>query len=73
MIYSKIPNVTDVATKNNFVKNKETKLYVDYYVENEDDANELYKEMLVVCREHYGNILNKLSHTRFYRLGTKHF
>ena len=61
-VYSKIPGVTDVATKNNFVKNKEvTKLYVDYYVENEDDANELYKEMLVVCREHMCNILNKLS------------
>ena len=65
-VYSKIPGVKDVATKNNFVKNKEvTKLYVDYYVENENDANELYREMLVVCREHMCNVLNKLNTKQF--------
>ena len=61
-VYSKIPGVKDIANKGNFIKNKEvTKLYVDYYVENETDANELYKEMLVVCREHMCNVINKMN------------
>ena len=47
-VYSKVPGVKEVATKNNFIKNKDvTKAYVDYYVEDESGANELYKEMLV--------------------------
>ena len=61
-VYSKIPGVKDVANKSNFVKNKEvTKLYVDHYVENETEANELYREMLVVCREHMCDVLNKMN------------
>ena len=61
-IYSKIPGVKDVANKSNFIKNKEvTKLYVDHYVENETEANELYREMLVVCREHMCDVLNKMN------------
>jgi hypothetical protein len=60
-VYSKIPGVKDVANKSNFIKNKEvTKLYVDHYVENETEANELYREMLVVCREHMCDVLNKM-------------
>ena len=52
----------DVATKENFVKNKEvTRLYVDYYVENETKANELYTEMLVVARQHMCKVINRLS------------
>ena len=65
-VYSKIPGVNDVANKNNFVKNKEvTKLYVDYYVENETDANELYREMLIVCRQHMCNVINKMDNDTF--------
>ena len=65
-VYSKIPDVNDVANKNNFVKNKEvTKLYVDYYVENETDANELYREMLIVCRQHMCNVINKMDNDTF--------
>jgi hypothetical protein len=61
-VYSKIPGVKEVANKGNFVKNKEvTQLYVDHYVENEAEANELYKEMLVVCREHMCDVLNKMN------------
>ncbi len=61
-VYSKVPGVKDIATKDNFVKNKEvTKAYVDYYVEDEEGANKLYTEMLVVCREHFCDVLNKLS------------
>ena len=60
-VYSKIPNIESVANKSNFIKNKEvTKLYVDYYVNNVSEANELYKEMLVVCREHFCTELNKM-------------
>ena len=60
-VYSKIPGVKDIANKGNFVKNKEvTQLYVDHYVENETEANELYKEMLVVCREHMCDVLNSM-------------
>ena len=48
------------------VKNKEvTKLYVDYYVENETDANELYREMLIVCRQHMCNVINKMDNDTF--------
>ena len=61
-VYSKIPGIKDVANKSNFIKNKEvTKLYVDHYVENETEANELYREMLVVCREHMCDVLNKMN------------
>jgi len=61
-VYSKIPGIEDVATKENFVKNKEvTRLYVDYYVENETKANELYTEMLVVARQHMCKVINRLS------------
>tara|TARA_Y100001980_G_C14336114_1_gene151837 strand:- start:67 stop:624 length:558 start_codon:yes stop_codon:yes gene_type:complete len=61
-VYSKIPGIEDVATKDNFIKNKEvTRLYVDYYVENETKANELYTEMLVVARQHMCKVINRLS------------
>jgi len=60
-VYSKVPGVKEVATKSNFIKNKDvTKAYVDYYVEDESGANELYKEMLVVCRENMCGVLNKM-------------
>ena len=65
-VYSKIPGVSDVANKSNFVKNKEvTKLYVDYYVENETDADKLYHEMLVVCRQHFCKVVNKMTTEEF--------
>lgn len=65
-VYSKVPGVKDIATKDNFVKNKDvTKAYVDFYVENETDANKLYNEMLIVCREHFCDILNKLNSKEF--------
>ena len=69
-VYSKIPGISNegplgqgpAINKSNFIKNKEvTKLYVDYYVENEAAANELYKEMLIVCREHMCDVLNKMN------------
>ena len=35
--------------------------YVAFYTENEADANKLYNEMLIVCRENFCDVLNKLS------------
>jgi len=65
-VYSKVPGVKQVANKTNFVKNKEvTKAYVDYYVEDEDGANKLYNEMLVVAREHFCDVLNNLKKEEF--------
>ena len=65
-VYSKVPGVKQVATKNNFVKNPDvTKAYVDFYVEDETKANELYREMLVVAREHFCDIINKLKPQQF--------
>tara|TARA_A100000164_G_C21818329_1_gene729059 strand:- start:56 stop:1159 length:1104 start_codon:yes stop_codon:yes gene_type:complete len=61
-VYSKVPGVKDVATKDNFVLNKDvTNAYVAFYTENETDANKLYNEMLIVCRENFCEVLNKLS------------
>jgi len=65
-VYSKIPGITEVANSSNFVKNKEvTKLYVDYYTENQTEADELYKEMLVVCREHFCKVINNMDNDSF--------
>ena len=65
-VYSKLPGVNDVATKDNFVKNKKvTKLYVDYYVENETEADKLYHEMLVVAREHFCKVINDMNNESF--------
>jgi len=65
-VYSKIPGVSEVANKDNFIKNKEvTKLYVDYYLENEEEANVLYNEMLVVCRQHMCKVINNMDNDTF--------
>jgi len=65
-VYSKIPGISNVATKSNFVKNKEvTKLYVDYYTKNQKAADELYREMLVVARQQFCKVLNKMSTKEF--------
>lgn len=65
-VYSKIPGVPEVANVNNFIKNKEvTKAYVDYYLSNEIEANKLYNEMLVVCREHFCKVINAMDNDSF--------
>ena len=65
-VYSKLPGIEEVATKDNYVKNsKVTKLYIDYFVENETEANKLYHEMLVVCREHFCKVINDLDTDTF--------
>jgi len=68
-VYSKIPGVTDIAKKSNYyskgVKNEVTQLYVDYYLENETEANVLYTKMLKIAREHFCEIVNDLKVDEF--------
>jgi len=65
-VYSKIPGVKDIANSSNFIKNKEvTQLYVDYYEENETEANLLYHEMLVVSRQNMCKVINNMSTEEF--------
>ena len=68
-VYSKIPGVTDVATKQNYTdrgtKNKVTELYVDYFVNNQTKADELYNKMLYVNRVHTCDMINALSLDEF--------
>ena len=65
-VYSKVPGVTDIATKDTYVKNRDvTQLYVDYYSENQTEADELYHEMVLVCREHFCKVLNDMDNDSF--------
>ena len=66
-VYSKIPGIDSVTDKNNYMSNKNgvRQLYLDFFVENEKGANELYTIMLKVCREHFCDIVNSLSLDEF--------
>lgn len=68
-VYSKIPGVKDIAKKSNYytksVKNEVTQLYVDYYLDNEKEANVLYTRMLKIGREHFCDIVNSLKIDEF--------
>ena len=66
-VYSKIPNINSIATKENYIANKNnvTKLYVNYYLENETEANVLYTEMLKITRTHFCDIINNLTNDEF--------
>lgn len=68
-LYSKIPGVTDVANKSNYmnkgIRDQVTNKYVEYFVENEKAANELYTEMLNINRVHMTKAINSLSLDEF--------
>ena len=65
-VYSKLPNIKNIANASNYIKNKDvTKAYVDYYVENEREADKLYHEMLVVARENMCAVINKMDTPAF--------
>ena len=66
-VYSKIPNINSIVTKENYIANKNnvTKLYVNYYLENETEANVLYTEMLKITRTHFCDIINNLTNDEF--------
>ena len=68
-LYSKIPGVTDIANKSNYmnkgIRDQVTNKYVEYFVENEEAANELYTEMLYINRVHMTKAINSLSLDEF--------
>ena len=68
-VYSKIPGVSDVAKKDNYMsksnKNEIRQLYLDYFLENQKQADELYVEMLKISRQHFCKAVNSLSLQEF--------
>lgn len=69
-VYSKIPGVVDIATQRDYIidrptKNKVTEKYVEYFLENEAEANKLYTEMLYINRVHMTKAINSLSMKEF--------
>lgn len=74
-VYSKIPGVSEVATKSNYMdkKNEVRQLYLDHFLENEDQANELYVEMLKICRQEFCKAVNTLTLDEFKDWLINHF
>ena len=70
-VYSKIPNIETVATKNNYASGdrKITKeireLYLQFHLENETQSNELYTKMVLIQRQHFCKALNTLKIKEF--------
>ena len=70
-VYSKIPNIETVATKNNYASGnrKITKeireLYLQFHIENETQSNELYVKMTLIQRQHFCKALNTLKIKEF--------
>jgi len=74
-VYSKIPGVSDVANKNNYMSNKNEirQLYLDYFLENQKQADELYAEMLKISRQQFCKAVNSLSLQEFKEWLMVHF
>jgi len=74
-VYSKIPGVSDVANKNNYMSNKNEirQLYLDYFLENQKQADELYAEMLKISRQQFCKSVNSLSLEEFKEWLMVHF
>ena len=74
-VYSKIPGVRDVATKSDYMsmKNQIRELYLEYFLENQQQADELYNIMLKVCRKQMCAVVNSLSLKEFKQWLTDHF
>jgi len=70
-VYSKIPNIETIATKNNYASGdrKITKeireLYLQFHIENETQSNELYTKMALIQRQHFCKALNTLKIKEF--------
>tara|TARA_Y100001980_G_C14503426_1_gene279181 strand:- start:115 stop:1203 length:1089 start_codon:yes stop_codon:yes gene_type:complete len=70
-IYSKIPSIESVATKDNYADGdrKRTleirKLYLDFHVADEITSNELYIKQTTIQRQHFCKALNTLSLEEF--------
>lgn len=66
-VYSKIPGVRDIAKKGDYMnkKNEIRQLYLDFFLENQQQADELYNVMLKVCRKQFCAVVNSLSLKEF--------
>ena len=66
-VYSKIPDIDVVATKDNYMDDNRKRTaeirqkYLDFFLDNETEANNLYVIMVKIQREHFCKMLNKLS------------
>ena len=66
-VYSKIPDIDVIATKNNYMDGDRKRTadirqkYLDFFIDNETEANNLYVIMVKIQREHFCKMLNKLS------------
>ena len=66
-VYSKIPDIDLIATKTNYMdgdrkrKADIRRKYLDFFLDNEEEANNLYTISTKVQREHFTKMLNKLS------------
>ena len=66
-VYSKIPDIDVIATKNNYMDGNRQRTadirqkYLDFFLDNETEANNLYVIMVKIQREHFCKMLNKLS------------
>ena len=74
-VYSKIPGVSEIATKSNYMtkKNDIRQLYLDYFLDNQKQADELYVEMLKLCRQQFCKSVNSLSLDEFKEWLSVHF
>lgn len=70
-VYSKIPNIETVASKDNYASGNRNitkdvrQLYLDFHIENETQSNELYAKMVLIQRQHFCKALNTLSIKEF--------
>lgn len=66
-VYSKLPAMPSNVKKDNYVSNKASvrQAYLDFYLENETEADNLYVIMNKICREHFCKSLNSLSLEEF--------
>lgn len=64
-VYSKLPSLDSSINKSNYLdrtnKNKVRQAYLDYYVDNSEEADELYVIQNRICREKFCEQLNTLS------------
>ena len=66
-VYSKIPDIDVIATKNNYMDGDRKRTadirqkYLDFFIDNETEANNLYVIMVKIQREHFCKMLNELS------------
>lgn len=66
-VYSKLPGLPDDVKKDNYMKKKAVvrQAYLDYYLENTQDADTLYAVMARISREQFVKQLNTLSLDEF--------